>query len=230
MNEEELYKTVKRLVSKNQYYYQVKNKEDRQSIINDTYIYVWNKVNKGELDMDEQEGYVFIAGRNNCLNYLRKKRKHDKRTVSIDEPTDDDKTIDIPNPPNTYDYEIDEKINKILSLMDNDDEIEFLKMRLSGYTLEEIAELKNMDNEQIYRLNKQLKYHIRKRYDTGDLTGKLTGKTLYQVYDIETGEIIYQTKNKRTIETVGIARRMINYYVENEIVFNKKYKIKTIKV
>ena len=49
MKEEELYEKIKELITKNQYYRQIKNKIDRESILNDTYINIWQKINENKL-------------------------------------------------------------------------------------------------------------------------------------------------------------------------------------
>ena len=77
MRDNELLELIEQRVKKNPYYYQIKDKSDRNIIINDLFMNIWEKIRDGEISdkWEEIKGYVFISGRNNCLNYLRKKKK-----------------------------------------------------------------------------------------------------------------------------------------------------------
>ena len=87
MNEKELMKHIKHLVTCNNYWAQVRDKNDRLTIINDIFMNVWPKILNGHIpnDFEEAKNYIFISCRNTVLSHLRKKKIERDMFVNFEE-------------------------------------------------------------------------------------------------------------------------------------------------
>ena len=228
MKEEELYEKIKELITKNQYYSQIKNKIDRESILNDTYIYIWQKINENKLsnDWEEIKGYCFISCRNNCLNYLRQKQK-ERSILSIEDAIG-----------TKYDsYEIEEldediirKVKWVFNTLPFDIDKKIMRMRLEGYQLKEIAQELDIDQNRIIMINKSIRNFLRNKWEDKDTPRYLPRlkNRVYVVMDIETGEKVFKSTVKRVISNkYSLDRKNINDWIDTGRVFNEKLIIKT---
>lgn len=232
MRDTELLTNVKDLIKKNQYYYQIKDHNDRLSIVHDTFIYIWSKMKKGELstEWEDIKGYTFIACRNNCLSYLRKKHRRPK-TISIDEEGSfiqlyqDDSDVE-------YQETLDKKIETIKGFLDLDIDKMILSLRLKGYQLEKIAEILDMDYEKVSAINRSIVRYLNKKLNNNDCKPKSEIQTRskeYNVINIDTDEIVYTNRNKRVIaDKYHLPRLKINEWVDTGRVFQGNLVIKSI--
>lgn len=161
MNEIELLSKIKEGIKKNQYFYQIKDEHDRQTIINNTFLLINKNINNGKLsnDYDNLKDYIFISTRNNCLKYLR--RKQIERTRYISDNTYCEK-YDTPIEEEEYTL-VDYQIEKIKSLLELDIDKEIIRLRLEGYRFKEISEILNIDEVRIHNIMKTLLRYLRKK-------------------------------------------------------------------
>ena len=233
MKDVELLENIKERIRKNPYYYQIKDKTDRDTIINDLFMNVWEKIRSGEMsdEWEEIKGYVFISGRNNCLNFLRKHKNQIKMSIDsdisdsnnfkYDEDTDRVEFIEEENKKIKFLKEID-----LLGTMDR----KILDMRVEGMMMRDIAEELNEPLEEIERINRNMVRYLRnqwwftntmnRRYDSKDI--------MYRVYDTKTNtSMVFETQIDICREYL-YNRNKMKHYINTGKMFRRRYIIKTI--
>jgi len=236
MRDEELLGHIKERITKNPYYYQIKDETDRQTIINDLFINVWEKIQKGEMipKWEEIKGYVFISGRNNCLKYLRDKQRHTNTSVDID--ISDSNNFRYDDGTDTMEYfnrqeemleflnnNIDEGIDKVL-----------FDLRREGMTLAEISEYLNMDLYQLEKINRTVIRYLRSRWfypDWKNRKGKWGDGNdfFYRVFDTYKNTEKDYTVKARICEDIDIKQNSINNHIGNGKLIKGRYYVKIIK-
>jgi len=232
MRDTELLTNIKDLIKKNQYYYQIKNENDRLTVVHDTFIFIWTKLNNGELSKQWEDimGYTFIACRNNCLSYLRKKQRLPK-ILSLDS---EEFTVQLEQDDSEAEYQqiLDKKIETIKGFLDIDLDKRILNLRLKGHRLEEIADILNMDYKKVSAINRSIVRYLNKKFNNNDCKPKSeiqTRSTEYNVINIDTDEIVYTNRNKRVIaDKYHLPRLKINEWVDTQRVFQGNLVIKSI--
>jgi DNA-directed RNA polymerase specialized sigma24 family protein len=232
MRDTELLTNIKDLIKKNQYYYQIKNENDRLTVVHDTFIFIWTKLNNGELSKQWEDimGYTFIACRNNCLSYLRKKQRQPK-ILSLDS---EEFTVQLEQDDSEAEYQqiLDKKIETIKGFLDIDLDKRILNLRLKGHRLEEIADILNMDYDKVSYINRSIVRYLNKKMNNVEYKPKsevvLRNKE-YQIINTETGEVVFKSRNKRIIaDKYHLPRLRINEWVDTGRLFGGNLTIKSI--
>jgi RNA polymerase sigma factor (sigma-70 family) len=166
MNDIELLNNIKDIATKSPYYHQIKDSFQKETIINDVFISIWNSIRQGNMssDWEDIKGYAFISCRNNSLQYLRKLKDERHRESG-------ENALEV-----IYEDEIEDKI-EYLNWIDNTlDEIfeliqvpidrEILKLRLRGYTLSQVADELGETYEEIYRISNNTRKYLRRQIDS----------------------------------------------------------------
>jgi len=225
MNEKELMKHIKHLVTCNNYWAQVRDKNDRLTIINDIFMNVWPKILNGHIpnDFEEAKNYIFISCRNTVLSHLRKKKIERDMFVNFEEV----------NVESSYEMDYKEenyKLTKILDFLELDIDREIYKLRLEGYTIAEISKILNMDYNRVRNINKSILDYLRKKIKDPNYKRKIIPKTrnsIYNVIDTTTDEVVFSSKHKRTIaDKFKLGRQKINKFIDTDKIFNEKLTIK----
>lgn len=229
MNENELYKNIKQVINKNQYYYQIKNKEDRETVLNDTFMNVWKNINNNNLvnDWEEIKNYVYVSSRNNCLQYLRRK-KREKSHINIDDvsgkeynPTMDYDTIN--------DDFIQERVKWVMDSLTLDIDKEIFELRFQGYSLDEISEKLNICKKRIVIINNCIRQYLCNKEKGRDYKRKLR-KTEDKKYVVinSLGEKIFESLTKKGVANkYDLETKRINNWIDTGLKFGDELIIKT---
>jgi len=227
MNEKELMKHIKHLVTCNNYWAQVRDKNDRLTIINDIFMNVWPKLQSGHIpnDFEESKNYIFISCRNTVLSHLRKKKVERDMFISLDGEGNVESSYEMDYKEENY------RLTQILNLLELPIDREIYKLRLDGYKIAEIAVILDMDYNRVRNINKSILEYLRKKIKNPNYKRKIIPKTrnsIYNVIDTTTDEVIYYSKNKRTIaDKFKIKRQSINRFIDTDKIFNEKLTIKS---
>ena len=236
MRDEELLGHIKEVITKNPYYHQIKDYTDRETIVNDLFMNVWEKIQKGELKKDWQDikGYVFISGRNNSLQYLRRKQTEVKTHTDIDisdsnnfRYNDGTERMEHFNRQEEMldflDKNIDEGIDKIV-----------FDLRREGMSLPEISVYLNKDLDYLEKINRTVIRYLRNRWfypDWKNRKGKWGNNTdfIYRVVDTYKNTTKDYTVKKRICEDIGINQNSINNHIGNHKLIKGRYFVKILK-
>jgi DNA-directed RNA polymerase specialized sigma24 family protein len=232
MKDKELLNLIKQRIGKNPYYYQIKDKTDRDTIINDLFMSVWEKIRDGSMsdDWEEIKGYVFISGRNNCLNYLRKKRNEVNRTVDIDLDGSNNFKYDEGTERMEYFDRMAERLDFIKKEVRDDIDSKIITMRMNGYQLSDIAKELDLSVDEVERYNRSIVRYIRERYYNPRFKkharhwGKLRA-FVYTVEDTHTNNFVEYVDKEKIAKDLGTPKKRINEYIDNGRLINGRYKI-----
>lgn len=226
MKEKELYKRIRDLMTKNSFYHQITNKEDKETVINNTFMNIWKKIQSGDLSQIEEENndYIFMACRTNCMAFLRSYKHRNRIYTEVEELP----TYILPNDEDEYNSNVETILERLIQSLPIEGDREFLRLRAKGYTLEEIANEFNIGESEVIYLNKRIVKYLRRKHN---ITPKRKNDNLYQLIDIETDEVIATTPNKRDLEPLvpRLHLKKLNDAIDRGTIINNKYKIKKIK-
>jgi hypothetical protein len=218
MEEKVLYKLIKKNLRLTGLYNKLDSSE-RTTIITDTFLRIKNKESEGTLkeNIEDNLNYIFIATKQNAMCLLREKKKYKNKFIEVEE-------FPMENNLNEYNHDVEIVLKQIISSIEFEPDRQFMEMRASGMTLEEIAKAFNEDYDSAYRKNKRIIAQIRRK---NKINPKVKNNSKYQVIDIDTNEIIYETTNKRTIESkIGISLHRLTKVLNHPTELAKdKYKI-----
>jgi len=226
MNEKELMKHIKHLVTCNNYWAQVRDKNDRLTIINDIFMNVWPKILNGHIpnDFEDCKNYIFISCRNTVLSHLRKKKVERDTFISLDGGGNVEPSYEMDYKEENY------KLRQILNLLELPIDREIYNLRLEGYTIAEIAVILDMDYNRVRNINKSILDYLRKKIKDPNYKRKIIPKTrnyIYNVIDTTTDEVVFSSKHKRTIaDKFKLGRQKINKLIDTDKIFNEKLTIK----
>jgi DNA-directed RNA polymerase specialized sigma24 family protein len=220
METNELYKKLRYLITKNIYFSQIKNKEDRETIINNSFINIWTRINNGELsnEWDEIKGYCFISLKNNTLEYIRSSKKRINNLEYIDEINSD---IEI------YEEDNDSvEIDKIKSLIENPMVLNKIQSKimlekLNGLTHKQIGELYGLTTDQVTKYSKTSINRI--RFELGMENGcktKIKKSYIYEITNTITNETNAYLNKSIMAKDYGLTRRELKKLIDNKIYGN----------
>jgi RNA polymerase sigma factor (sigma-70 family) len=177
MEQLEIYKLIKYKFTKVRYWYTL-TIEEREDLIHNTFIEVWDKVLNGTLS-DRWENYIFIACRNNCITYLRKRNKLLSNKLPVE----------------AVDYSLEEKFNDpfkneqllrckefLLSKLNLDIDKQVIQMRMEGIKIADIGKELDLSDEQVDKIISNVKYTIYKKLNNEEYFRKIRNFT-YVVTD-----------------------------------------------
>lgn len=165
MKEKELLDYITNLIVKVTKFNQIKNNDDKQTIINDVFLKIWDKLQSGELEdnFENIKGYIFISAKNATIRFLQDNTKYNNR-YSSNELNDDDFII--------FDESYDNTIKDILYEVKDERLRDMIKLRLEGYKLDEIGEKYNLNKSQVSKIFKE--YQSKKKYTNNGEKYKIT--------------------------------------------------------
>jgi len=214
--EVELMEMIKDKMSHVTYYHQIKEKMNREDLISDTYIKLITMINSGRIasDLKEIEGYVFISCRNNAIKF-NKKLMRDIYSNDLDH---------LPERIFEYDEEsfnVEEKKNELLDLIQLDFDRDVMRLRMDGKTFKDIGEILGCHKSVVFRSFYRTKYNVSVMIGKGKIKGNQ--QYLYKVTNTETGEVnIF--RNKRGFEKLyNISRAYVDELLNHNILLQGKY-------
>jgi len=208
MDQYQLMNRIKFLITKNNYFRQIKNVSDRETIINDTFMNIWQKIDEGKLSdkLEDLDNYIFISTRNNCLCFLRSKQR-ERKLVDID---------DTFNPPSVNphnDWERKDEIDHIFKFIDKLDMLhidrEILKLRKKGISVREISEMLDMEFDEVNQLYKNLMAFLKRSIKRGKVKPRVIANYNYIVTNVESGEVNIFTKRLDVCKFLHVGERTL---------------------
>lgn len=223
MKEQELLKIIKDLITKNNYWSQIRDKDDRLTLIHDVFMNVWPKIEDGRVpsNYEECKSYIFISCRNTVLKHLYKVKKERDAKVMIDE-VQIDFTED-----NSLSDARQEKINTVLNKLKDGLEKDIFKLRVQGYSIQEISQKLDLTELTVENANRNLIRNARNLIFNKKIKKKIIHRK-YSVINTETDELVFVGYNKRVIsDKYRLSRYRIDKYIDTNIIFNKNLIIKS---
>lgn len=237
LTEKTLMEHIRERITKNPYYHQIKDKTEKETIINDLFVNVWLKIKNGEMSdkWEDIKGYVFISGRNNCLSYLRKRKEEREKLVSIDA---DEEYNNYKYNPDTERVEFHNVVEEKLKFMKEelfDEDLKVMMLRIKGYTLKEIGDMLGKDIMEMERINRNMIRYLRNRWTNKyhfDAVKKKYGSLAnlhYKVIDTKGIEEPTIWINKTELAAYyGVNKHRINEYVCSSHRIDGRYRIKIL--
>jgi DNA-directed RNA polymerase specialized sigma24 family protein len=220
MEANELYKKLKHLVNKNTYYSQIKNNEDRETIVNDIFMKIWTMMNNGEIsnEWDDIKGYCFISLKNKTIEYLRTVKLKENTLEYMDEINGDIWG-------NEEELEWVE-IDKIKSLIENPMVLNKIQSKimlekLNGLTHKQIGELYGLTTDQVTKYSKTSINRI--RFELGMENGyktKIKKSYIYEITNTITNETNAYLNKSIMAKDYGLTRRELKKLIDNKIYGN----------
>jgi hypothetical protein len=236
MTDLELMGHIRERITKNPYYHQIKDKTDRETIINDLFINVWEKINKGEMvnEWEEIKGYVFISGRNNCLKHLREKKRYRETHIDID--ISDSNNFKYNDGTERMEHFIkqEEMIDFINNNVEEGIDKTVFDLRMKGMNLPDMSRHLNMDLYELEKINRTIIRYLRTNWfypKFKERKGKWGDKTdfFYRVFDTYKNTTKDYTVKKRICEDVGINQNAINNHIGNRKLIKGRYYVQILK-
>jgi RNA polymerase sigma factor (sigma-70 family) len=203
------------------FYYKIPS-HDRDSIINDVFIKITNKMNNGDIPntIEEAKDYIFITTRNQIYLYYRQKKRH-KKMVFVESYNDD------------IGYTMDEefktsenrnKVDKLISQLPLEIDRIIMKQKLEGYSVNEIAEFNNLTERDVARYYRFAKEYL-KKINSND-TMRL--RYCYDIVDINTDEVVETIITQDEIKKrFKITRTTLREVLANNQTLDGRFYIKT---
>lgn len=177
MEQIEIYELIKHKFTKIRSWYSL-TIEEREDLIHNTFLQIVDKMNSGKLS-DNWENYIFIACRNNCLDYTKKRNKKLFNKVPVE----------------TIDHSLEEKFDDpfkneelarckefLFSNLTLDIDKQVIQMRMEGIMIDDIAKILDLSNEQVDKIISNVKYTIYKKLNNEKYNRKIRNYT-YVVTD-----------------------------------------------
>ena len=208
MDQYELMKRIKFLITKNTYFRQIKNVSDRETIINDTFMNIWQKIDEGKLSdkLEDLDNYIFISTRNNCLCFLRSKQR-ERKLVDIDD------TFNPPSVDPHNDWERKDEITHIFKFIDKLDMLhidrEILKLRKKGNTVREISEMLDMEFDEVNQIYKNLMAFLKRAVKRDKIKPRVIANYNYIVTNEESGKVNIFTKRLDVCKFLHVGERTL---------------------
>jgi RNA polymerase sigma-70 factor (ECF subfamily) len=114
--------------------YLINSNEDALEIVNDVFVAVWNKRDKLQLN-DSLKSYLFTSVKNSCINFQKKNR------LKFSELTDVDGASDYKADEGLEIKELNNDLDKALSLLPPKCKQVFLMSRVDGLKYQQIADV-----------------------------------------------------------------------------------------
>jgi len=235
MTDSELMGHIRERITKNPYYHQIQDNMDKETIINDLFLNVWKKIGKGELvnEWEEIKGYVFIAGRNNCLKYLREEKKYRERHVDIDLSDPNDFKYNVDKERMEHFIQQEQMIDFINKNVDEGIDKTVFDLRMKGMNLPQISKHLNMELYELVKINTNTIRRLRTRWfypNYGERKCKrgTNNGFMYRVFDTYKKTQKDYTIKRELCEDVGINQNSINNHLGNGKLIKGRYYIKII--
>ena len=215
METNELYKKLRHLITKNIYFSQIKNKEDRETIINNSFINIWARINNGELskEWDEIKGYCFISLKNNTLEHLRKVKKMNSNIQYMDEINTDIEDVE-----EYIETGLIDKVKRLIQnpMVLNEIQSKIMLEKLNGLTYKEIGELYDLTTEEIRNYVRTAIYRLRNQLglNSGYKT-TLHRDKLYVITNVNTNKTTTYTSKEVMAKENGLTRRELEKLIKN---------------
>ncbi len=236
MTDLELMGHIRERITKNPYYHQIKDKTDKETIINDLFMNVWERIGTGELvnEWEEIKGYVFISGRNNCLKYLREKKRYRETHVDIDLSDSNNFKYNDGKERMEHFIQQEEMIDFIDRNVDEGIDKVVFDLRMKGMNLPDMSKYLNMDLTKLERINRTIIRYLRLRWFYPDWENKKGkwGKNndfFYRLFDTYKNTTKDYNVKKQICEDIGINQNSINNHIGNHKLIKGRYYVKIIK-
>lgn len=180
--------------------------EDREDIVQSSYVKIIEKINEGKLkdDYNEMKGYTFQVLRNFCLSYHREIEKKGTNYQIREDITPEEES-------NTEqrDYYRQILLNLVLSSEYTRKQRAYVQMSVSGYTSEEIKEELNLNNYQVGNIKRAVSQRMRNQIK------KKPRYYIRKIDDMENKIPCYTYKDIK-LWFSNMTFRQINYCIDNK--------------
>jgi RNA polymerase sigma factor (sigma-70 family) len=185
-----IYKIIKDKITKVKYNTQI-TKEDKDDLIQELFIRIYEKFLENKIDIDNIENYIFIS----CRNIVYKHLYDIKIKKDIERPIDTDYNLPYETNQDSFSNETIDRLKKYVYKnipMQMDKEV--FEMRFEGYRIKEIAKHFNTTVKRI-----ELILRVNKKYINNSLNNKK--------FDSKSRRYIYQLVNQNN-ETINFTKKI----------------------